>query len=226
MAKENVQTTNEPIGLTVELRKGEAFIEKNWKILVGALAAVILLVVAGFLLSNHMDSVEKDAQKEIAKSQTLFMAQQYEQALNGDGTGSVGFLNVIENYSGTKTANLAKLYAAICYANTGKVDEAIKMFEDFDQKDDQMISPVSLAALGNCYIQKGENDKGVELIIKAAKKADNDAISPALLLQAGQTYEGMGQADKALELYKEIKTKYYLSPVSQDIDKYIERATK
>jgi len=226
MAKENVQTTNEPIGLTVELRKGEAFIEKNWKILGGALAAVILLVVAGFLWSNHMDSVEKDAQKAIATSQNLFMAQQYEQALNGDGTGSVGFLNVIDNYSGTKTANLAKLYAAICYANTGKVDEAIKMFEDFDQKDDQMISPVSLAALGNCYIQKGENDKGVELIIKAAKKADNDAISPALLLQAGQTYEGMGQADKALELYKEIKTKYYLSPVSQDIDKYIERATK
>jgi hypothetical protein len=36
----------------------------------------------------------------------------------------------------------------------------------------------------------------------------------------------MGQNDKALELYNEIKTKYYLSPVSQDIDKYIERATK
>ena len=61
---------------------------------------------------------------------------------------------------------------------------------------------------------------------KAAKEADNDAISPALLLQAGETYEGMNQNEKALELYNEIKTKYYLSPVAQDIDKYIERATK
>jgi len=100
------------------------------------------------------------------------------------------------------------------------------MFEDFDLKDDQMISPMSTAALGNCYIQKGENEKGVELILKGAKAADNDAITPALLLQAGEVYEAMGQADKALELYNEIKTKYYLSPLSQDIDKYIERATK
>ncbi|MBP5478722.1 MAG: tetratricopeptide repeat protein [Bacteroidaceae bacterium] len=225
MAKENVQK-DEPIGLDVELHKAEAVIEKNWKIIAGAIAAVVVVVVACFLWKNHMDSVESDAQKAIATSQNLFMAQQYEQALNGDGTGSVGFLAVINNYSGTKTANLAKLYAALCYANTGKTDEAIKMFEDFDQQDDQMISPVSIAALGNCYIQKGENEKGVELIVKAAKKADNDAISPALLLQAGETYEGMNQNEKALELYNEIKTKYYLSPVAQDIDKYIERATK
>lgn len=226
MAKENVEkVAGEPIEMDVQLHKAEAVIEKNWKIMVGVIAAVIVVVIGVFLWKNHMKSVENDAQNAISASQGLFMAQQYDLALNGDGTNA-GFLKVIQDYSGTKTANLAKLYAAICYANTGKVDEAIKMFEDFDQQDDEMVSPVSIAALGNCYIQKGEKEKGAELIVKAAKTADNDAISPALLLQAGQTYEGMGQADKALELYKEIKTKYYLSPVSQDIDKYIERATK
>ncbi len=228
MAKKEKEeiVSSEPIELDVQLGKAETFIEKNWKILVGVIAAIVVVVVGAFIWRNHMDSVENDAQKAIATSQNLFMAQQYEQALNGDGTGSTGFLAIIKNYSGTKTANLAKLYAAICYANTDKVDDAIKMFEDFDQQDDQMISPVSIAALGNCYIQKGENEKGVELIVKAAKSADNDAISPALLLQAGETYEGMGQSEKALELYNEIKTKYYLSPLAQDIDKYIERATK
>lgn len=228
MAKKEKEeiVSNEPIELDVQLGKAETFIEKNWKILVGVIAAIVVIVVGAFIWRNHMDSVENDAQKAIATSQVLFMNQQYDQALNGDGTGSAGLLSVIKNYSGTKTANLAKLYAAICYANTGKTDDAIKMFEDFDQQDDQMISPVSIAALGNCYIQKGENEKGVELIIKAAKSADNDAISPALLLQAGETYEGMGQSEKALELYNEIKTKYYLSPLAQDIDKYIERATK
>lgn len=223
---ENVEVAGEPINLDVQLHKTEALIEKNWKIIAGVIAAIVVIVVAGFIWKNHMDNVEADAQNAIASSQALFMQQQYDQALNGDGTGSEGLLKIIDNYSGTKTANLAKLYAALCYANTGKTDEAIKMFEDFDQKDDQMISPVSIAALGNCYIQKGENEKGVELIVKAAKEADNDAISPALYLQAGQVYEGMGQNEKALELYNKIKDTYYLSPVSQDIDKYIERATK
>lgn len=226
MAKENEnKVAEEAIALDVELRKAETVIEKNWKVIAGVIVAVAVVVIAGFLWKNHMDSVENDAQKAIAKSQVAFMQQNYDMALNGDGANA-GLLKVINDFSGTKTANLAKLYAALCYANTGKTEEAIKMFEDFDQKDDQMISPMSTAALGNCYIQKGENEKGVELILKAAKAADNDAITPALLLQAGEVYEAMGQADKALELYNEIKTKYYLSPLSQDIDKYIERATK
>lgn len=228
MAKKEKQknAAEEAIGLDVQLNKAEMAIEKNWKIVCAAIVAFVVIVSGFFLWKNHMKSVEENAQKAIAASQMLFMQQQYDQALNGDGAGSVGFVKIIDQYSGTKTANLAKLYAAICYANTGKTDEAIKMFDDFDQKDDVMISPMSIAALGNCYIQKGQDEKGVELILKAAKEADNDAVSPVLLLQAAQTYEGMGNADKALELYKEIKTKYYLSPLAQDVDKYIERVSK
>ena len=49
---------------------------------------------------------------------------------------------------------------------------------------------------------------------------------PAPSVWAGQVYESMNQNDKAVELYNKIKTVYYRSPISQDIDKYIERATK
>lgn len=226
MAKKKVQPKQEEaIGLDVQLNKTEAFIEKNWKMLAGALLAIIV-VVAGFYGYKHYASgKEAKAQVAISNAQTAIAAQQFEQALNGDGANA-GLLKVIKEYSGTKTANLAKLYAAICYAQTGKTDEAIKMFEDFDQKDDQMISPTSIAALGNCYIQKGNNEKGVELLLKAAKNANNEALSPVFLLQAGQVYESLGQNEKALELYNQIKKDYFRSQICQDIDKYIERATK
>ncbi len=226
MAKKETKKTEEAIALDVQLTKTEAFIEKNIKKILIAIGAIIIVVVAGWLYNNYMKGKENDAQKAIAKSQQAFALQQYEQALNGDGTLNVGFLNIISQYSGTKTANLAKLYAAVCYAKTEKYDEAIKMFEDFSQKDDQMISPASLAALGNCYIQKGDNKKGVDMLLKAAKAASNDAISPVCLLQAAQVYEAEGENEKAVELYKEIKEKYFRSPVSADMDKYIERATK
>lgn len=226
MAKKKVQPQKEEmIGLDEQLNKSEQFIEKNWKVLCGILLAVIV-VVGGFYIYRHF-AAQKEAKAEaaIAAAQTAFAQQQFEQALNGDGANA-GFTKVMKEYSGTKTANLAKLYAAVCYAQTGKTDEAIKMFEDFDQQDDQTISPTSIAALGNCYIQKGNNEKGVELLVKAAKQADNDALSPVFLLQAGQVYESMGQNDKALELYNQIKKDYFRSPVSQNIDEYIERATK
>lgn len=226
MAKKETKKTEEAIALDVQLSKTEAFIEKNIKKILIAIGAIIVVVVAGWLYKSSMSEKEGEAQKAIAKSQQAFAQQQYEQALNGDGTLNVGFLNVISEYGGTKTANLAKLYAAVCYAKTEKYDEAIKMFEDYSQKDDQMISPASLAALGNCYIQKGDNKKGIDMLLKAAKAASNDAISPVCLFQAAQVYEAEGENEKAVELYKEIKEKYFRSPVSADMDKYIERATK
>lgn len=227
MAKKKQETPKqeEAIGLDVQLNKSEAFIEKNWKVLAGALVAIIVVVSGIYLYKNYAAGKEVKAQAAIAAAQTAFAAQQYDQALKGEGA-NLGLLKVIDEYSGTKTANLAKLYAAVCYANTGKTDEAIKMFEDFSGKGDEMISPAAIGALGNCYIQKGQKEKGVDLLLKAAKEADNDAISPVFLLQAGEVYESLGQNDKAVELYKQIKEKYFRSQLASQIDMYIERATK
>lgn len=215
----------EQIVLDKELNKAVNLIEKYKKEIGIGLLAIIVLVVAGYLYKNYSEKKEINAQTAIAAAQTAIAQQQWEQALNGDGA-TAGLLKVMDEYSGTKTANLAKLYAAICYANTDKIDEAIKMYEDFNQKKDQMISPASLAALGNCYITKGQNDKGVELLLKAAKSADNDAVSPVFLLQAAQVYESMDKNEEAVKIYNQIKKDYFRSPIAQDIDKYIERATK
>ena len=183
MTKKIQQPTNdEPIALDVQLNKGEAFIEKNWKKLAAALGAVVI-VVAGFYIYKHiLSGKEVDAQKAIASAQMAFAQQQYEQALNGDGN-SKGFIKVINEFGGTKTANLAKLYAGLSYAKTGKVDEAIKYLEDFSAQDDEMISPEAVASLGNLYIQKGDTQKGIDKLLKAADMADNDAVSPIALLQ-------------------------------------------
>jgi len=227
MAKNKKQQVvkDEPIALDVQLNKGEAFIEKNWKKIAAVLGVIIVIVAGVYIYKNYMADKELSAQKAIAAAQTAFAQQQYEQALNGDGN-TKGFLKIIDEFGGTQTANLAKLYAGLAFAKTDKVDEAIKYLEDFSVQDDDIISPAAIAALGNLYVQKGENEKGISTLIKAANKADNDAVSPVFLLQAGEVYESLGQNDKALELYNKIKKQYFRSPLSQEIDKYIERATK
>jgi tetratricopeptide (TPR) repeat protein len=227
MAKNNKQVkTDEPIALDVQLNKGEAFIEKNWKKIAAVLGAIIVIVAGAYIYKNHMADKELQAQKDIAAAQMAFAQQQYEQALNGDGT-TKGFLKVISEFSGTKTANVAKLYAGLAYAKTDKVDEAIKMLEDFSAQDDDMVSPSAIAALGNLYLQKDpKSTKGIELLIQAADKADNDVVSPTCLLQAGEAYEAQGQNEKAVEMYQRIKKQYFRNTVAGEIDKYIERATK
>jgi len=45
-------------------------------------------------------------------------------------------------------------------------------------------------------------------------------------LQAARLLESQKKTDEALKIYKQIKEKYVNSAVAQDIDKYIERASK
>ena len=100
------------------------------------------------------------------KGQEYFEQDAYEQALNGDSIGYVGFLKVADEYSGTKAANLAKAYAGICYAQLGKYDEAVKILDGFNGGD-QMVAPAILGATGNCYAQLGQLDKAASTLLSA-----------------------------------------------------------
>ena len=131
-----------------------------------------------------------------------------------------------DEFGSTKAGNLAHLYAGICYAQTEKWEEAKAELEAFDTQDDAMVSPAALGLLGNVYANLGQNDKAIEYLLKAAKKADNNSLSPTFLIQAGELYEAQGKPEKALECYNEIKTKYVNSMAYQEIDKYIERVSK
>lgn len=224
MAK-NKNKQEEAIALDVELRKSEAFIEKHLKKILIVLAAVIVVVAGYFIYQNHMDDVEAEAQEAIAKAQAQFYQEQYETALNGDGATSKGFLKIISDYSGTETANLATLYTGLSYYNLKKYEEAVKYLEDFSSKGDNSVSPAAIAALGNCYVQLDQNEKGAETLLKAAKQADSN-LSAVFMVQAGMVYESLNQNDKALSIYKEVKENYQTSPLYQEMDKYIERASK
>lgn len=222
MAKKN-KKADEALSLDVQLSRSEAFIEKNLKTILIVLGAVVVVAIGLFLWRNYAQSRETKAQTAIAICQQAFAQGNYALALNGDSISQQGFNGIINEFGSTKTGNLARLYAALCYANLGQNEEAIKLFEKFSGKGDQMISPAAKGALANCYAEIGETEKAASLFIKAAKEADNNAVSPWALIQAGILYESLGQNDKALEAYQQVKDKYFRSALSADIDKYIER---
>lgn len=210
------------------LNKSEAVFLKYKKPLLIAVAAVIVVVAGVILYKNYISAPrEAEASTELAKSQMLFNGQQYDQAL-------AGFQKVQSDYSDTDAGNLANLYVALCYAHQAKPDwaKALENAEKFSTSDDEMISPASQMALGDIYANNNQNDKAVDCFKKAAKMADAEAadnvnlsIAPLALRKAGILLESEGKKADALEIYKEIKKTYVNSPVYQDIDKYIERAS-
>lgn len=216
--------------------KTELFFEKNRKIILGAIVAVIVIIAGYFCYKAFIGGPrEEKASTAIARGQEYFNMEQFDKALNGDGAGYEGFVKIASDYSSTDAGNLANLYAGLCYANLNKWNDAVKYLEKFSPADDAMISPAAIEALGNAYAHVGQVDKAIEKLKDAASKADaeakdgvNNSIAPYFMLQAGELLESQNKTDEANKLYKEMKKKYVNSAIvqSNEIDKYIERTTK
>ena len=214
----------------------EAFFIKFKKQILIAVVAVIVVIAGLLLYKAYVQAPREDkASTALAKGQQYFNQEQFDKALNGDGAGYAGFVKIASDYSGTDAANLADLYAGLCYANLGKWAEAVTYLEQFSSKGDAMISPSAMAALGNAYANTGNVDKAISTLKKAADMADskaedgtNNSLAPTFLVQAAQLLESQNKNDEALKIYQDVKKKYVNAQVvqSSEIDKYIERVAE
>jgi len=241
MAKTNV--TQSAPETQPALSKHEDFILKYKNAIIGTVAALVL-IVAGIIIYNHhkagklreaqtaMQGPELSVQMgmtELQQASDLFGEKQFEQALNGDSLGTMGFLKIADEYSSTKAGNLANLYAGLCYAHMDKWEEAVKYLEQFDSADDYLVSPAAMGALGNAYAHVNQLDKAVSTLTKAAEKADNIMLSPIYYIQAGEILESQGKKADALKLYQKVKGLQSISqssPYVEMIDEYIERVSE
>jgi len=204
----------------------KSFFEKNKNAIVYGCGTLLVVIIAVLLIHQfYLVPRNNKADESLFAAQEFFMNGEYEKALNGDGQ-NMGFLAVADEFGCTKAGNLAHLYAGLCLYQTEKYQEAIDQLEDYSSCGDDMVSPSVIGTIGNCYAELGQNEKAVEMLVKAAKKADNNTLSPIYLIQAGQIYESLNQNEKALDCYTQIKTKYQQSMQYNEIDKYIERVKK
>lgn len=229
----------QPLDIEVALTKSEKFINTYKKPLIFGFVAIIVIVLAWFGGHRWLTNRENAAQAQLALGGQYFVTGQYDLALKGDtaNTGKdafKGFETIAKEYSFTDAANVAHLYAGICYYQKGEVKKAIEHLEAFSPKDDTTVSANGIAALANCYATDGQLDKAVDTFKKAAKQADNAALSPIFLMQAAQILENQKKKSEAHDIYVDIKNNYPTSQYSNvsdnngvvigaEIDKYIER---
>jgi tetratricopeptide (TPR) repeat protein len=205
------------------LSRSEQYIEENKKSLTIIVAAIIL-VVGGYILYTRLilQPRENDAQSEIYRAEQYFEADSLLLALEGDGD-ALGFIDIIDEYSMTNTANLAEYYAGICYLRLGEYENAIEHLKQFDSND-KLVSVIALGALGDAYVELSDYEEAISFFEKAANKNKNDFTSAIYLKKAGLVYEALEDYKKAVASYEKIKKHYPNSDEARDIDKYIEAA--
>ena len=203
------------------LSKTEKFIEDNQKNLTIIILALVILV-GGFWAYKRLykQPLETKAQKDVFYAQLYFERDSFNLAINGDGINP-GFLDIIDEYSGTKAGKLSRYYAGISYLYLGMYEDAIKNLEKFKTKDTQ-LSAISMGAIGDCYSELGNNSEAIKWYSKSIA-IDDEITTPFYLLKQGILFEQNGEKDKALKAYQTIKDKYKESTEARQIDKYITR---
>jgi tetratricopeptide (TPR) repeat protein len=220
--KKGIANAEQEVGEIVS--RSEQFIENNKKNITFGIIAIA--IVTGLVLGyHHLYSVPKNKNAAVAifKGEQYFMKDSFNLALNGNGIDYDGFEYIIKQYGGTKSGNLAKAYAGVCYYKTGDMESAIKHLKSFKSSDDN-ISPAIIGLIGDCYVESGNVKEGISYFEKAATKANNDFLSPVYLKKAGIAYESLQLYDNAVKAYTTIKEKHAASMEAMDIEKYIIRA--
>lgn len=211
--------------------KTEAFVEKNQKyifIIIGLVAAVVL----GTL--GYKEYIAKP--KQLNAMNDMFQAQKYfDQAVNGvakdslfnlalnGGEGKYGMLDIIKEYSGTPSANLANYYAGTAYLKLKDYKNAVEHLSNF-KSDDEILAALAKGNIGDAFVQLNQKEDALSYYEQAAEMRDNEYTTPMYLHKAGAIALELGQADKALKYFKRIKDDYSTSTEATNIDVFIGKA--
>jgi len=186
--------------------------------------AVIVIGVGGWYGYNEyiLTPKEEKASDALYKAQQYFAVDSSNLVLNGDGQ-SRGVLYVLNNYSGTKAANLCKYYAGVSYLKLGDFNNAVKYLKDFST-DASQVQLMAYGLLGDAYSELNKKDEAIESYKKASTAFDKDeGNSSEYLFRAALLSETSGKTKEALDLYKELKEKFPKTDKGYQADKYIYR---
>jgi len=204
------------------LTRSEEFIIKNQNQLIIGVLVVLAVVLGYFGYQKYIvEPKTQDAQEQMFAAQQFFEADSLDKALFGDGN-HLGFVDIADEYGSTKPGNLANYYAGMSYLKKGDFDNAIEYLSKFSS-DDELIAPMAQGAMGDAYLEKGDQSKAASNYLKAANMRDNNFTSPLFYFKAAQTYELMGNDEEALKNYKIVHDKYPNSKYGGTVDRYIAR---
>lgn len=220
-----------PKAIDPSLEGFQLLYEKNKKMITYVGGGLLLLIVAVcYYKLYYMPEKESEAANEIFWAQNYFEKDSFNLALKGGVTviapegqkTMMGFEQIAEEYSMTKSGSLANYCAGICLLRTGQFDRAIEFLQKYDGTDD-VIAPIAVGAIGDCHMELNRMDEAVNYYLKASEKSHNNFTTPHFLKKAGFAYEQQAKYADALEAYQRIEKEFSTTEEGREISRDVAR---
>ncbi len=230
------ESTTEEVFNTLDdtANKTEEWVAENQKYIFGSVGAIALVVL---LYLGYQNLVVFPKEEKAASE--LFVAQQtykdaleansidkqalYNKALSGVDGESLGFLDVIADYSGTDAANVANYYAGFAYLSLEKYDEAIKYLDTFSS-DDYVLNALAKGGIGDAFAQLDQGEQALDYYKKALAEKPNSFTTPKFLLKSAKIALELGKVDVAINSLEKINKEYSETTEADEVEGLLAKA--
>lgn len=204
---------------------------KKALILVIVIAAIIACGIFGWRFYSQRQSVKAEA--EFNDALVIYEALvvgpgqppqpneiTYSEASKKFQDALVKFQQVIRQYPGTRSAQLAKYYSALCEEHLGKNPQAIKDLTEIESGADHDFAAMARFELAQIYDQIGKSDQAVQLYNELLSNPSVLVPKPIVLLALAEHYKQSNPA-QAARLYNQVKTEYPGTSAADDADQQL-----
>lgn len=212
----------------------EQWVARNQNYILGVIG-VIAVGVLGYL--GYQQFIQQP-REETASNELFYPLQYFRQAqqtdtgvdslytlaLNG-AEGKFGLVDIIDEYSGTEAANLARYAAGVSYLQLDQYEQAISYLEGYSSED-AILGAVSLGSIGDAFLELGQAGEALNYYEKALAHDTNDFTTPLYLQKAGLTALDMQEYDAALDYFSQIRDQYPQSAQASGVEALIGMAKK
>ncbi len=213
---EGIEILEDPGAL---VSKAEEFLNnkknRNLTLIIGSIVALVIAGVFGY--RYYISNQDQEAQREMFQAVYYFEADSLGKALNGDGI-NYGFLQIIEDYPGTKGSNLSNFYAGVTYLKLGDFDGAIRYLNDF-KSSDYLLQARAYALIGDAHLELGDYSSAISSYNDAIDYKPNESYTPIYLKKLALAEELQGNFSGAANAYGRILEDFKESELIQEAKK-------
>jgi len=214
---QNISSSNRPA-------VKRSFFQENEKSITFIIAGIVILILLyiGYQKLYLAPRAEQAANKMYHAEQFVAIDSLQKIAIDGDGSAP-GFKAIADEFSNTKSANIANAYLGGLYLRQKNFKEAIKYLEQYSETGSEILDPLVIGLLGDAYSEEKIYDKAANYYKKAADKSKNVYTTPLFLKKLGLVYEELGDYKNAETTYQRIRDEYPQSAESTTIDSFLAR---
>ena len=200
--------------------KAVDFFEKNKKHVYTALTIIVIAIAGIIILVNKRKANNENATMELSKIKSVYSANNFRQAINGDSLGqSKGLLYIVGEYGSTENGEMAKIMLANSYYALRDFDNAEKYYKDYSGGN-RILQAASIAGLASVYEAKNNFADAAKQYEKAADFDDDNPFIDQYLFYAAKNYYRANDFDKAKKLFDKLKEDFPKSKYVAESDRY------